>query len=148
MKYTLRLFGNLGHFKKLITGTVIFNILTVIFTLASTYALIPVLSLIFGESEKVYVRPEWITDGQSVYETGGVSGVKEYAMSMYDYYTTSYIDQNGLEWVLFWVCLIGFLMFAFKNISRYFAGLLLSYINIGIEQRLRKRIHDKILALN
>ena len=33
MKYTLRLFGNLGHFKKLITGTVIFNILTVIFTL-------------------------------------------------------------------------------------------------------------------
>ena len=148
MKYTLRLFGNLGHFKKLITGTVIFNILTVIFTLASTYALIPVLSLIFGESEKVYVRPEWITDGQSVYETGGVSGVKEYAMSMYDYCTTSYIDQNGLEWVLFWVCLIGFLMFAFKNISRYFAGLLLSYINIGIEQRLRKRIHDKILALN
>lgn len=74
MKYTLRLFKNLGHFKKLIAGTVVFNILTVLFTLLSTYALIPVLSLIFGETEKVYEKPAWIIDGVSVLDSRGAEG--------------------------------------------------------------------------
>ena len=148
MKYTLRLFKQLGHFKKWISLTIIFNILTVIFTLLSTYALVPVLSLIFGESEKVYEKPLWVIDGVSVWESGGVQGVKDYASTLYDYYITYFMGTSGLITVLFWVCFVGFLMFAFKNISRYFAGLFLSYINIGIERRLRKAIHDKILALS
>ena len=148
MKYTLRLFKNLGHFKKLITGTVVFNILTVLFTLLSTYALIPVLSLIFEDTKKVYAKPEWIVNGESVFSSGGINGVKDYLGGLYDYWVTYFIGHNGLEWVLFWVCFIGFVLFALKNVSRYFAGLLLTYINIGIEQRLRKQIHDKILALN
>ena len=148
MKYTLRLFANLGHFKKWISLTVIFNIFTVIFTLASTYALVPVLSLIFGESEKIYDKPQWLIDGVSVWQSGGISGVKEYAMNMYDYYITYFIGESGLVTVLFWVCFMGFLMFALKNVSRYLAGLFLSYINIGIEKRIRRQIHDKILALS
>ena len=148
MKYTLRLFRNLGHFKKLITGTVVFNILTVLFTLLSTYALIPVLSLIFGESEKVYVRPVWETGGQSVFAAEGIDGVKNYLTGTYDYYITYFTELNGPGFVLFWVCLSGFILFVLKNVSRYLSGLLLSYINIGIEQRLRQTIHDKILALN
>ncbi len=148
MKYTLRLFKNLGHFKKLITGTVVFNILTVLFTLLSTYALIPVLSLIFGETEKVHTKPVWSVDGVSVFASDGMNGVKDYLTQAFNYQTTYFIEHNGLEWVLFWVCFIGFSLFVLKNVSRYFAGLFLSYINIGIEQRLRKQIHDKILALN
>ena len=148
MKYTLRLFRNLGHFKKLITGTVVFNILTVLFTLASTYALIPVLSLIFGETEKVYEKPLWSVDGVSVMASGGVEGLKDYLMQAYNYQITYWIDHHGLVAVLVGVCFTGFMLFVFKNVSRYFGGLFLSYINIGIEQRLRKQIHDKILALN
>ncbi|MDD4820928.1 MAG: ABC transporter ATP-binding protein, partial [Flavobacteriales bacterium] len=148
MKYTLRIFSNLGHFKKWITLTVVFNIFTVIFTLASTYALVPVLSLIFGESDKVYEKPQWVIDGISVWQSGGISGVKEYAMNLYDYYITYFMGENGLIAVLFWVCFMGFLMFAFKNVSRYLAGLFLSYINIGIEQRIRRQVHDKILSLS
>lgn len=148
MKYTLRLFKNLGHFKKLIAGTVVFNILTVLFTLLSTYALIPVLSLIFGETEKVYEKPAWIIDGVSVLESQGAEGVKDYLSQLYNYQVTYWMDHYTLATVLFWVCFTGFMLFVLKNVSRYFAGLFLSYINIGIEQRLRKQIHDKILALN
>lgn len=148
MKYTLRLFKNLGHFKKLIAGTVVFNILTVLFTLLSTYALIPVLSLIFGETEKVYEKPAWIIDGVSVLESQGAEGVKDYLTQLYNYQVTYWMDHYTLATVLFWVCFTGFMLFVLKNVSRYFAGLFLSYINIGIEQRLRKQIHDKILALN
>lgn len=148
MKYTLRLFKNLGHFKKLIAGTVVFNILTVLFTLLSTYALIPVLSLIFGETEKVYEKPAWIIDGVSVLESQGAEGVKGYLTQLYNYQVTYWMDHYTLATVLFWVCFTGFMLFVLKNVSRYFAGLFLSYINIGIEQRLRKQIHDKILALN
>ena len=148
MKYTLRLFKNLGHFKKLIAGTVVFNILTVLFTLLSTYALIPVLSLIFGETEKVYEKPAWIIDGVSVLDSRGAEGVKDYLTQLYNYQVTYWMDHYTLATVLFWVCFTGFMLFVLKNVSRYFAGLFLSYINIGIEQRLRKQIHDKILALN
>ena len=148
MKYTLRLFKNLGHFKKLIAGTVVFNILTVLFTLLSTYALIPVLSLIFGEAEKVYEKPAWIIDGVSVLDSRGAEGVKDYLTQLYNYQVTYWMDHYTLATVLFWVCFTGFMLFVLKNVSRYFAGLFLSYINIGIEQRLRKQIHDKILALN
>ena len=148
MKYTLRLFKNLGHFKKLIAGTVVFNILTVLFTLLSTYALIPVLSLIFGETEKVYEKPAWIIDGVSVLDSRGAEGVKDYLSQLYNYQVTYWMDHYTLATVLFWVCFTGFMLFVLKNVSRYFAGLFLSYINIGIEQRLRKQIHDKILALN
>ena len=148
MKYTLRLFKNLGHFKKLIAGTVVFNILTVLFTLLSTYALIPVLSLIFGETEKVYKKPAWIIDGVSVLDSRGAEGVKDYLSQLYNYQVTYWMDHYTLATVLFWVCFTGFMLFVLKNVSRYFAGLFLSYINIGIEQRLRKQIHDKILALN
>ena len=148
MKYTLRLFKNLGHFKKLIAGTVVFNILTVLFTLLSTYALIPVLSLIFGETEKVYEKPAWIIDGVSVLDSQGAEGVKDYLTQLYNYQVTYWMDHYTLATVLFWVCFTGFMLFVLKNVSRYFAGLFLSFINIGIEQRLRKQIHDKILALN
>lgn len=148
MKYTLRLFKNLGHFKRLVAGTVVFNILTVLFTLLSTYALIPVLSLIFGETEKVYEKPAWIIDGVSVLESQGAEGVKDYLTQLYNYQVTYWMDHYTLATVLFWVCFTGFMLFVLKNVSRYFAGLFLSYINIGIEQRLRKQIHDKILALN
>ena len=148
MKYTLRLFKNLGHFKKLIAGTVVFNILTVLFTLLSTYVLIPVLSLIFGETEKVYEKPAWIIDGVSVLDSRGAEGVKDYLTQLYNYQVTYWMDHYTLATVLFWVCFTGFMLFVLKNVSRYFAGLFLSYINIGIEQRLRKQIHDKILALN
>lgn len=148
MKYTLRLFKNLGHFKRLVAGTVVFNILTVLFTLLSTYALIPVLSLIFGETEKVYEKPAWIINGVSVLESQGAEGVKDYLTQLYNYQVTYWMDHYTLATVLFWVCFTGFMLFVLKNVSRYFAGLFLSYINIGIEQRLRKQIHDKILALN
>lgn len=148
MKHTLRLFKNLGHFKRLVAGTIVFNILTVLFTLLSTYALIPVLSLIFGETEKVYEKPAWIIDGVSVLESQGAEGVKDYLTQLYNYQVTYWMDHYTLATVLFWVCFTGFMLFVLKNVSRYFAGLFLSYINIGIEQRLRKQIHDKILALN
>lgn len=63
--------------------------------------------------------------------------MKDYLTQLYNYQVTYWMDHYTLATVLFWVCFTGFMLFVLKNVSRYFAGLFLSYINIGIEQRLQ-----------
>lgn len=112
MKYFKRLFSNLKEFKGLIATTIFFNILIVIFTLASTYILIPVLSIIFGENEKVYVKPEYVVDGLTAFQTGGIGGIKEYLTELFNYYMTQWMDNHGVFVVMTWVCILGAFFFS------------------------------------
>ncbi|UCE94103.1 MAG: ABC transporter ATP-binding protein, partial [Flavobacteriaceae bacterium] len=116
---------------------VFFNILYAIFNVLSVLAFIPVLGILFGREEKVTVKPEF----------KGLTGVYDYVQDSLNFYVSNMMETGGLEQALLFICLISFSMFFFKNLFRYLALFVLSFLRTGVVKDLRDALYLKIVSL-
>ena len=116
---------------------VFFNILYAIFNVLSVLAFIPVLGILFGREEKVTVKPEF----------NGLTGVYDYIQDSLNFYVSNMMETGGLEQALLFICLISFSMFFFKNLFRYLALFVLSFLRTGVVKDLRDSLYNKIVSL-
>src|SRR5690606_7835455 len=110
------------------------NILSVIFHLLSILAFIPFLNLLFGNAERVNAEP-------------GFELSSDYVNAMFNYKMSPYIEQNGQEGALFFVCVVVASLFFLKNLFRYFAKFFIATIRSGVVRDIRKNVYRKILIL-
>lgn len=114
-----------------------FNILYAVFNVLSVLAFIPVLNILFGKSEKVTQKP--------IYQ--GISDIGEYLEGNFNYFISNKITEEGEINVLLFVCLLSLSLFFLKNLFRYLASYVITFLRTGIVRDLRNNLYHKIVRL-
>ena len=113
---------------------VLFNILTVVFSLFSFALLIPFLNLLFGINELVTVKPEF--------------GLSTDAFLKYlNYYISDIIINEGKIQALVYICAIILGAFFMRNFARFMAMYFMANVRIGAVKGMRNDIYGKLLIL-
>lgn len=113
---------------------VMFNFLTIFFSVFSIALIIPFLKLIFG-MDKLVTEP------------GPLAFNKEAILQNLYFQISELIKNYGAEKVLMIISLIVLTSFFFKNLFRYLAMYSIAVMRTGIIMDLRNKIHNKILIL-
>nr|WP_315233228.1 ABC transporter ATP-binding protein [uncultured Flavobacterium sp.] len=136
-----------SNFKKIIPFTnpyrshvvwnVIFNIFYALFSTLSFIALIPMMDVLFGTTEKVNEKPVL----ESIFDI--IKFSKEYLY----YNITLLTEKNGPEFALLLVIAIVSITFLFKNLFNYLASNHLMHLKNGVLKDLRNSMYHKIINL-
>lgn len=118
-----------------IVFNIIFNLLSIVFSLASIGLVIPVLGIIFNNAEGPVNQPEF--DGN----------IMDYARDYLNYEIGSRFQEVGQADALMYVCIWVVSAFLFKNLFNYLALFSITPLRNGVTRDLRADLHHKILAL-
>jgi subfamily B ATP-binding cassette protein MsbA len=124
-------------YRKFTILNILFNILYAIFNVLSVLAFIPVLNILFSTERKVITKP--------IYE--GVIGIGNYLENSFNYFIYQKIIDDGEINVLLFICLLSLSLFFFKNLFRYLASYVITFLRTGIVKDLRDQLYKKIVEL-
>lgn len=114
---------------------IVFNILAVIFSLASLTLFIPVLQILFKTAE----APEQVTG----FSWMNFDSVKD----RFYYEISKMVETRGEMDVLLYISIIIVVLFFFKNLFRYLAMFYLAPIRNGVVKDIRNKLYHKTLIL-
>ena len=134
MKRFSRIFFYLRNQKSRISGYLVFNVLSIVFSLVSLTMLAPFLDLLFNKEKPLTVRPVFIFNSE------GVLGQLKYGLSYL-------IIHHGYSTALIAIVLTIILSILFKNLFLYLGFRMLIPLRNRIMTRFREDLYDKILAL-
>lgn len=137
MKNFFKILQFASPYRQQIFWSVLFNILMVVFSLGSITILIPVLKIIFENTNPV-TEPATYT---------GLINLKSYLETQLNYYITTWSVEIGQQRVLMYILLFSCILFLLKNIFRFLGAAFLTYLKNVIERDLRDEIHNKMLHL-
>ena len=136
MNYFKKILYFARPYKQFAVLNILFNILYAIFSTLSFIALIPVLQILFGETEQLTTAPVW----------EGISGLKDYATDYFNYQVTLRVQEDQVSALVF-ICSIVVGLFFLKNLFGYLAAFFLTFLRNGVLKDVRDAIYDKILSL-
>jgi subfamily B ATP-binding cassette protein MsbA len=134
MKRFSRIFFYLRDQKDRIIGYLIFNVLSIIFSLVSLTMLAPFLNLLFNKEKPLTERPPL------TWNSAGILGQLKYGLSYL-------ITHHGYPTALIAICLTIILSILLKNLFLYMGFRMLIPLRNRIMTRFREDLYDKILAL-
>jgi len=129
MKAFIRILKTMGPFASFIALAAFFNLLTVVFSIGSIGALIPLLNIIFDTPGSDLV-------GASAWKVALAERVEAYR------------DVHGASATLVRIIGIVFVIFIGKNLSRYAALWTLAPVRNGVVANFKQALHDKWIALS
>jgi subfamily B ATP-binding cassette protein MsbA len=140
MKTIKRIFSHTFIYKSDTVFTIVYNLLFVIFNLASLALFIPFLELIFKKDVPLEapVLPEFV---------GGFFGVLEYITGYYQYFMNNYLFEFGKEKTLIFICVSVLSAFFLKNFFRYLSVWHLSQLRMAVVRDVRNLLFAKSLRL-
>ncbi|MFT4646785.1 MAG: subfamily B ATP-binding cassette protein MsbA [Planctomycetota bacterium] len=124
-------------YRKFTVLNILFNILYAIFNVLSVLAFIPVLRILFSTDKEVISKPVY----------AGLSGLGTYLENNFNYFISQKIINDGEINVLLFICLLSLSLFFFKNLFRYLASYVITFLRTGIVKDLRDNLYHKIVAL-
>ena len=125
-------------YKKYLYGSVVLNILSVIFNLFSFSMIMPILNMLFGLDQKQYSLVPW--------NTIGITDFQDIVNNLY-YYVGVFTEQIGASKVLLALCLFLCIMTVFKTACYFGAAAVMIPIRTGVVKDMRMDIYNKIIAL-
>jgi subfamily B ATP-binding cassette protein MsbA len=133
VKNYVRLLRFIKPYKGLAFLSVLFNILTVFFSLFSLTMIIPFLNVLFSQNRNYTLMP-WSVSAKSL-------------LNNFNYYLGNYIIEHGQLNALMLISLLVVIMFFFKNLTRYLGMYFLVPIRNGVVRDIRRDVYHKILSL-
>lgn len=127
-------------YKKYAFLNVFFNLLSIVFSLFSLTMIMPVLDLLFLQTDEFIqknIQQELPSIGFSV------ESIKEY----FNYYFSLTIIENGKMDALIMICVLVVVMIFFKNLFRYLAMFFIAKARTGVVKDLRAKMFKKSLVL-
>jgi subfamily B ATP-binding cassette protein MsbA len=124
-------------YRKFTVLNILFNIFYAIFNVLSVLAFIPVLGILFGKEQKITTQPS--------YE--GIASMGSYLQESFYHFISQKIDNNGEINTLLFICLLALSLFFLKNLFRYLASYVISFLRTGIVKDLRDDLYHKIVTL-
>lgn len=140
MKTIKRLFSHTFIYKSDTVFTIVYNLLFVIFNLASLALFIPFLELIFKKDVPLEapILPEF---------AGGFFGVFDYITGYYQYFMNNFLFEHGKEKTLIFICVSVLSAFFLKNLFRYLSVWHLSQLRMAVVRDVRNQLYAKSLRL-
>ena len=124
-------------YRKFTILNILFNILYAIFNVLSVLAFIPVLGILFNTDNTVIKVPIYT----------GIKSIAAFTKESFYYFISQKIENEGAIEVLFFICLLTFSLFLFKNLFRYLASYVLVFLRNGVVKDLRDQLYHKIITL-
>ncbi|WP_298883526.1 ABC transporter ATP-binding protein [uncultured Polaribacter sp.] len=124
-------------YRKFTILNIVFNIFYALFNVLSVLAFIPVLNILFGKTEKVNDKP--------IYE--GITSLGSYLETYFNYFISQKIINDGEISVLLFICLLALSLFFLKNLFRYLASYVITFLRTGVVKDLRDKLYHKIVEL-
>jgi subfamily B ATP-binding cassette protein MsbA len=124
-------------YRKFTLLNILFNIFYAIFNVLSVLAFIPVLNILFATEKKTISKP--------IYED--ITTIFSYLENSFNYFISQKIINDGEIKVLFFICLLSLSLFFFKNLFRYLASYVITFLRTGIVKDLRDKLYHKIVEL-
>ncbi|OYQ38017.1 antibiotic ABC transporter ATP-binding protein [Flavobacterium cyanobacteriorum] len=137
MKNIKKIFRFAAPYKKYAYLNIFFNILYALFNTLSFVAVIPVLTVIFEQQQKVTNKPEFT----------GITGLKDFFNNYLNYILTEQIGQHGKFTVLMFIIGIIIGLFLVKNLCNYFAMYFITYLKNGVLKDMRREMYSKVIRL-
>lgn len=116
---------------------VFFNILYALFSALSFVALIPMMTVLFGESEPVTEKPIYT----------GIGNAKDYLENYMSFFINEYSAQNGAENTLMIMVSLIIALFLLKNLFNYWAMYFITFLRNGVLKDIRNAMYKKSLEL-
>jgi subfamily B ATP-binding cassette protein MsbA len=134
MKRFSTILGYLRDQKGNIALYVLFNLLSIVFSLVSLAMLAPFLQLLFGKEKLINAKPGF---------TFSASGI----LDSLKYYLSTLIREHNEVYALGAICIIIIISILFKNVFLYLSYRVLAPLRNRVMQRLRADLYSKILDL-
>jgi subfamily B ATP-binding cassette protein MsbA len=133
VKNYIRLLRFIKPYKAQASLSVLFNIMTVFFSLFSLTMIIPFLNVLFSQNRNYTLMP-WTISAKSL-------------LNNFNYYLGNYIVEHGQLKALMLISMLVVIMFFLKNLTRYLAMYFLVPIRNGVVRDIRRDVYHKILSL-
>jgi len=115
---------------------IFFNILYALFSALSFAALIPMLNVLFEQTEPVTKLPEY----------KGISDVKDYFIDYLGYHVTQYSGDDKMKALVLVIGLV-LILFLLKNFFNYLAMYFITFLRNGVLKDIRNSMYRKITEL-
>lgn len=136
MEYFKKILRFARPYRQFAILNIIANIFYALFATLAMISLFPMLSVLFGQTERVGTAPVW----------QGFSGLKEYGMDYLNFFITKNAgDNEGKALVAMVVLVIS--MFFLKNLFGYLAMYFITFLRNGVLKDLRNELYDKTVSL-
>lgn len=113
----------------------VFNLVTIFFSLFSFALVVPFLNLLFQtDAIEAVAKPEF-------------SFTSDYLLDYLNYFMSSLIIEQGHTYALVFICLVLLVAFFFRNFGRFFACFFMANVRVGAVHDLRRDVYNKILIL-
>ena len=137
MEYIKKLSSFFIPYKKFAIYNIICNILYALFSTLAMVSLMPMINVLFGESERVYIKP--------IYQ--GVTKLKVYLEQYLNYFVTTTSEESGPQYALMYMIFLIVGLFLLKNMFSYLAMFFITYLRNGVLRDLRNTVYNKITSL-
>ena len=134
MKLFFRLFRHVFPYKLDIAFILIFNFLYSIFSIFSLSMVVPFLSVLFGQTEAVTVKPAFEISS-------------DYIINTFYYYMNLIIESHGSVAALIYIAGTMVVLSLLSNFCRYMGMFFLADIRCGILKQIRSEIYHQLLIL-
>jgi len=136
MKYFKKILRFAIPYKKYAVLNIIANIFYALFTTLSMLSLFPMMNVLFGNTERLEVKPEWTGLGNAI----------DYVEDSLNYFVTQKSNE-GVDDVLIFMVILVVSMFFMKNIFNYLAMYFITFLRNGVLKDLRNAMYKKTIEL-
>lgn len=136
MRSFIKILALIKPYKFFVGLNIVFNILSVLFSLFSIGMLVPVLDILFKDSEELVLEAPKITELSSTD-----------VLQLLKYHVSTIIMEEGKWSALLLICATLVVMILFKNLFRYLAMVSIAKVRSGVVYDLRKAIFNKSVLL-
>lgn len=136
MEYLKKIFRFIIPYKKYAILNIIFNVFYALFGTLGMLSLLPMLDVLFKKNNPIRVKPEWT----------GIKGIKDYVLDNFNYLLTKQADINEMNALYLMVGVI-ISLFLLKNLFRYLALYVITFLRNGVLKDMRNELYNKTLFL-
>ncbi|WP_225034754.1 ABC transporter ATP-binding protein [Winogradskyella sp. SM1960] len=137
MDYIKKLSRFIVPYKRYGYLNVFFNVLYALFSTLAMVSLMPMINVLFGETEKLNTKPVY----------NGIRDLKSYGEDYLNYFVTTTNESDGPQQTLLYMIILIISLFLLKNIFNYLALFFITFLRNGVLKDLRNSIYDKVMTL-
>lgn len=137
MDYIKKLSRFIVPYKRYAILNIICNVFYALFSTLAMLSLMPMINVLFGESEKVFIKPVY----------SGLGDIKNYSQDYLNYIVTSTTETDGPQRALLYMIVLIISLFLLKNLFNYLALFFITFLRNGVLRDLRNEIYNKVITL-
>ena len=143
MDYIKKLSKFILPYKKYAYLNIFFNVLYALFSTLGMVSLMPMINVLFDETERLTKKPVW----KGINNLDDFSNIKPYLEDSLNYFITTTSEQQGPQHALLYMIVLIVGIFLFKNLFNYLALFYITYLRNGVLKDLRNSIYQKVVNL-